>query len=44
MNDSNGTIEIYQEDSLEGKETRTDMNNHNEFLRKMLKNKFEEMK
>jgi len=44
MNASNGTIEIYQEDSLEGKETRTDMNNHNEFLRKMLKNKFEEMK
>ena len=44
MNASNGMIEIYQENSLEGKETRTDMNNHNEFLRKMLKNKFEEMK
>ena len=44
MNASNGTIEIYQEDSLEGKETRTDMNNHNEFLRKMLQNKFNDMK
>ena len=44
MNASNGNIEIYQEDSLQGKETRTDMNNHSEFLRKMMQNKYNDMK
>ena len=43
MNASNGQIDIYVDTSIQGKETTKEMDNHNEYLRKMMKKKFDEM-
>lgn len=43
MNASNGKIDIYVDTSIQGKETTKEMDNHNEYLRKMMKKKFDEM-
>jgi len=43
MNASNGQIDIYESDSIQGQETRKDMNNHSEYLRKMMANKYKEL-
>tara|TARA_Y100000592_G_scaffold99891_1_gene177633 strand:+ start:4005 stop:5366 length:1362 start_codon:yes stop_codon:yes gene_type:complete len=42
-NMSNGQMQIYESNSVQGQETQKDMNNHNEYLRKMLKNKYKEL-
>ena len=41
MNASNGQIEIYAPDSLQGQDTQKDMDNHSEYLRKVLKSKYD---
>jgi len=43
MNASNGQIDIHVDTSIQGKETTKEMDNHNEYLRKMMKKKFDEM-
>ena len=43
MNASNGQIDIYVDTSIQGKETTKEMDNHNEYLRRMMKKKFDEM-
>jgi len=43
MNASNGQIDIHVDTSIQGKETSKEMDNHNEYLRKMMKKKFDEM-
>ena len=43
MNASNGKIDIYVDTSIQGKETTKEMDNHSEYLRKMMKKKFDEM-
>tara|TARA_Y100000004_G_scaffold195831_1_gene264023 strand:+ start:566 stop:1927 length:1362 start_codon:yes stop_codon:yes gene_type:complete len=42
-NMSNGQMQIFESNSVQGQETQKDMNNHNEYLRKMLKNKYKEL-
>ena len=42
-NMSNGQMQIYESNSVQGQETQKDMNNHNEYLRKILKNKYKEL-
>jgi len=41
MNASNGQINIHAPNSLDGQEVQADMNNHSEYLRKVLKSKYE---
>ena len=43
MNASNGQIDIYESDSIQGQETQKDMNNHSEYLRKLMANKYKEL-
>jgi hypothetical protein len=40
MNASNGQIEIYAPNSLDGQDVQQDMDNHSEYLRKVLKQKY----
>jgi len=42
-NMSNGQMQIFESNSVQGQETQKDMNNHNEYLRKILKNKYKEL-
>ncbi len=42
-NMSNGQMQIFESNSVQGQETQKDMNNHSEYLRKMLKNKYKEL-
>ena len=41
LNASNGQINIHAPDSLDGQDVQADMNNHSEYLRKVLKSKYE---
>jgi len=41
MNASNGQINIHAPDSLDGQDVQADMNNHSEYLRKVLKSKYD---
>ena len=43
INASNGKIEIFEQTSLGGQKTQNEMNNSNEYVRKALKQKFEEL-
>ena len=40
MNASNGQIDIHAPDSLDGQDVQKDMDNHSEYLRKVLKSKY----
>tara|TARA_R110000796_G_scaffold175080_4_gene292131 strand:- start:62 stop:1405 length:1344 start_codon:yes stop_codon:yes gene_type:complete len=40
MNASNGQINIHAPDSLDGQDVQADMNNHSEYLRKVLQSKY----
>ena len=40
MNASNGQIDIHAPDSLDGQDVQKDMDNHSEYLRKVLKQKY----
>ena len=40
MNASNGQIDIHTPDSLDGQDVQKDMDNHSEYLRKVLKSKY----
>ena len=42
-NMSTGQMQIFESNSVQGQETQKDMNNHSEYLRKMLKNKYKEL-
>jgi hypothetical protein len=41
MNASNGQIDIHTPDSLDGQEAQQNMDNHSEYLRKVLKSKYD---
>ena len=41
MNASNGHIEIYEPNSVQGQETQQEINQGSEYIRKLLKDKFE---
>ena len=43
MNASNGQIDIFEASSVQGQETRKDMDNHSEYLRKLMANKYKEL-
>ena len=40
MNASNGHIEIYEPNSVQGQETQQEINQGSEYIRKLLKDKF----
>ena len=43
INTNNGKIEVYESGTVGGKEAQGKMDNKNEFVRKMLKNKYDDI-